>query len=278
MRYFQTAILLLSMFGLSACSMMQLSDNLAKGVIDNQDPQLVADALPAYLITMDGLIANWPNKTALLRSGASLYSAYGSLFVEEAERQQMHTEKALVYAQRAACEEHKNFCDLRTLSVPKIEQRLTKAKEKHVPSLYTLGTVWASYVQVHSDDWKAVADLARVQTLLEKVVFLDEGYEHGQANLYLAVLDSLLPAALGGQPERAQQYFQKAITLSDEKNLYAKVMYAQTYARMAFDQELHDTLLNEVLSAEAQAPGLTLQNTFAKQEAKRLLAESSDYF
>lgn len=278
MRYFQMAILLLSMSWLSACSMMQLSDNLAKGVIDNQDPQLVADALPAYLVTVDGLIANWPNKTALLRSGASLYSAYGSLFVEEAERQQIHTEKALAYAERAACEEHKDFCNLRTLSVPKIEERLTKAKTKHVPSLYTLGTVWASYVQVRSDDWKAVADLARVQTLLEKVVFLDEGYEHGQANLYLAVLDSLLPAALGGQPERAQQYFQKAITLSDGKNLYAKVMYAQTYARMAFDQELHDTLLNEVLSAEAEAPGLTLQNTFAKQEAKRLLAESSDYF
>lgn len=278
MRYVNIAMLLLSILGLSACSMMQLSDNLAKGVTDNQDPELVADALPAYLVTMDGLIANWPHKTSLLRSGASLYSAYGSLFVTDPERQQLHTSKALDYAQRAACEDHKNFCDVKSLSVPTIEERLQKAKVKHVPSLYTLGTVWASYIQTHSEDWEAVADLARVQTLLEKVVALDEGYEYGQANLYLAVLDSLLPAALGGQPERAKAYFEKAITLSQGKNLYAKVLYAQHYARMAFDQNLHDTLLQEVLEAEAQAPGLTLQNTFAKQEAKRLLAESADYF
>jgi len=277
-RYFKTMMLLLSLLGLSACSMMQLSDNLAKGVTENQDPDLVADALPAYLVTMDGLIANWPQKASLLRSGASLYSAYGSLFVQEPERQQLHTNKALHYAQRAACEDHKNFCDLGTLSAPRIEERLQKAKNKHVPSLYTLGTVWATYIQTHSEDWKAVADLARVQTLLEKVVALDESYEYGQANLYLAVLDSLLPAALGGQPERAKAYFEKAITLSEDKNLYAKVLYAQYYARMAFDQELHDTLLQDVLEAEAQAPGLTLQNTFAKQEAERLLAESADYF
>lgn len=278
MRYVNIAMLLLSILGLSACSMMQLSDNLAKGVTDNQDPELVADALPAYLVTMDGLIANWPHKTSLLRSGASLYSAYGSLFVTDPERQQLHTRKALDYAQRAACEDHKHFCDLKSLSVPTIEERLQKAKAKHVPSLYTLGTVWASYIQTHSENWEAVADLARVQTLLEKVVALDEGYEYGQANLYLAVLDSLLPAALGGQPERAKDYFEKAIGLSQDKNLYAKVLYAQHYARMAFDQDLHDTLLQEVLEAEAQAPGLTLQNTFAKQEAKRLLAESGDYF
>lgn len=278
MRYLKAAALLLGLWGLSACSMMQLSDNLAKGVTENQDPELVAEALPAYLVTMDGLIANWPHKAPLLRSGASLYSAYGSLFVEEAERQQLHTAKALGYAERAACEEHKNFCDLRSLSAPRIEERLAKAKTKHVPSLYTLGTVWASYIQTHSDDWKAVADLARVQALLEKVVELDEGYELGQANLYLAVLHNLLPAALGGHPEVAQTYFEKAIELSEGKNLYAKVLYAQHYARMAFDQELHDTLLTEVLEAEALAPGLTLQNTFAQQEAKRLLSESADYF
>jgi len=277
-RYFKTVMLLLSLWGLSACSMMQLSDNLAKGVTENQDPELVAEALPAYLVTIDGLIANWPQKASLLRSGASLYSAYGSLFVTEPERQQLHTQKALAYAQRAACVDHQRFCDVNNLSVPVIEERLQKAKAKHVPSLYTLGTVWATYIQTHSDDWKAVADLARVQTLLEKVVALDEGYEYGQANLYLAVLDSLLPAALGGQPERAQQYFEKAIQLSQGKNLYAKVLYAQHYARMAFDQELHDSLLQEVLEAKVQAPGLTLQNTFAQQEAKRLLAESADYF
>src|SRR5699024_9646784 len=145
-------MLLLSLLGLSACSMMQLSDNLAKGVTENQDPDLVADALPAYLVTMDGLIANWPQKASLLRSGASLYSAYGSLFVQEPERQQLHTNKALHYAQRAACEDHKNFCDLGTVSARRIKERLQKAKNTHVPTQHTLDTLKANDHQQHHDE------------------------------------------------------------------------------------------------------------------------------
>jgi hypothetical protein len=53
---------------------------------------------------------------------------------------------------------------------------------------------------------------------------------------------------------------------------------AQHYARMVFDQELHDQLLQTVLSDPADFPGLKLVNTLAKQQASMLLAESSDFF
>jgi hypothetical protein len=58
----------------------------------------------------------------------------------------------------------------------------------------------------------------------------------------------------------------------------AKVLYAQQYARLLFEQELHDRLLTEVLQANAKAEGLTLMNQFAKQQAEILLAESAEYF
>ena len=45
-----------------------------------------------------------------------------------------------------------------------------------------------------------------------------------------------------------------------------------------FDRELHDRLLNEVLAAPAEAPRLTLQNTFAKQRARALLDSADQYF
>jgi hypothetical protein len=45
-----------------------------------------------------------------------------------------------------------------------------------------------------------------------------------------------------------------------------------------FDQELHDGLLTEVLSAPADAPLYTLFNVLAKQEAQTLLATSKEYF
>ena len=58
----------------------------------------------------------------------------------------------------------------------------------------------------------------------------------------------------------------------------AKVFYAESYARMIFDRELHDRLLTEVLSADPQAPGLTLMNTIAQEQARALMESADDYF
>ena len=51
-----------------------------------------------------------------------------------------------------------------------------------------------------------------------------------------------------------------------------KVLMAKHYARIVFDRELHDSLLQQVLEAPAEQPGLTLVNTLAQAEAAKLLA------
>jgi hypothetical protein len=94
----------------------------------------------------------------------------------------------------------------------------------------------------------------------------------------LGVLETLLPAALGGRPEEGRRHFERAIELSGGRDLMAKVLLASEYARMAFDRELHDRLCREVLAASPEAPGLTLSNTLAQDRARRLLDSSDDYF
>ena len=84
--------------------------------------------------------------------------------------------------------------------------------------------------------------------------------------------------ALGGQPELGQQHFDKALVLSQQRNLMVKVYYAKNYARGIFDRELHDKLLNEVLRADIHAGTLTLSNVLAQQQAKILLQSADDYF
>jgi hypothetical protein len=83
---------------------------------------------------------------------------------------------------------------------------------------------------------------------------------------------------MGGKPELAQQHFLRAIELSEGKNLIAKVFYAESYAKPAFDRELYNRLLTEVIMADPQAPGLVLSNTLAQEKALQLLAEEADYF
>ena len=113
---------------------------------------------------------------------------------------------------------------------------------------------------------------------MERVVELDETYEYGSAHLYLGVMTTLLPPTLGGKPEEGRAHFERAIVLSQGRDLMAKVEYARRYARLVFDRALHDRLLNEVLQAPVTAPGLTLRNTLAQRAARDLLKSADKYF
>jgi glucose-6-phosphate-specific signal transduction histidine kinase len=94
----------------------------------------------------------------------------------------------------------------------------------------------------------------------------------------MAVMESLLPPTLGGKPELAKKHFDRAIELSNGKNLMAKVLYAEKYARLLFDRELHDELLQQVIDADAGSSDQVLINTLAKQKAAELLLDGDDYF
>ncbi|MBQ26004.1 TRAP transporter TatT component family protein [Alcanivorax sp.] len=276
--YWVPSLFFAAVITLQGCSLAHVDDNLPYGVLNNNDLQLVEDGLPTYLLMVDGLIENWPESESLLSSGADLYGAYAGLFVEEPERARKLSNKALDYGFRAACAHHKDYCDLRSLSVPEFESLLDDAGKGDVPVLFSLGGAWAGYIQQNTSDWNAVAELGRVEAIMARIVALDEGYQYGQAHMYLGVLNSILPASLGGKPEQAKAHFEEAVLLSDGKNLLAQVLYAEKYARLVFDRELHDSLLNEVLAADPDVHGLTLQNTYAQQQAEALLADADDYF
>ena len=80
---------------------------------------------------------------------------------------------------------------------------------------------------------------------------------------------------IGGDPERSRMHFERALELSNRSFLMVQTFYAATYGRMAFDKELHDSLLEEVLSFPIdQVPGNRLSNQIAKSRAKELLEEN----
>ena len=144
--------------------------------------------------------------------------------------------------------------------------------------MYAYASSWAGWIQAQSDDWAAIAELARVKALMEKVVELDAGYDEGAAVMYLGVFETLLPPAMGGRPEVGRRYFERAIEISGGRYLMAKVLYAEKYARLVFDRELHDALLSEVTDADPYGEALTLINLVAQDQAAALLKSADEYF
>jgi hypothetical protein len=255
-----------------------LAENISAAVLDQEDVQIVADGGPAYLIAIDGLIAGDPNNATLLLAGARLYSAYASGFVTDAARAKRLTLRAKTYGERMLCIQVQRLCDSATMPFDEYESRLTATTTDDVEALYGMGSAWASWIQVNSGDWNAIADIPKVQALMERVVELRPEHESGGAHLYLGVLYTLRPASMGGQPEIGRQHFESAIELSHGRNLTAKLLFARQYARLVFDRDLHDRLLTEVVNTDPKATGFTLSNVLAQEEARKLLADADDYF
>lgn len=276
-------LLSLALFNTGCSSMMSsatgnLAKNLAVSIQNHNDPDTVATALPAYLLMIDSFIESDPQNIQMLQSGAKLYAAYASTFVNELPRAQKLSQRSLDYALRAACLHDDRTCKFKNMPFETFSKTVQSIKMEGIETLFVLGQSWAVWLQANKEDWNAVAELPRVRLIMEQVMALDETYQKGSAHLYMGILQSLLPAALGGKPEIARQHFETAIQLSENKNLMARVSYAEHYARLVFNQALHDKLLKEVLEAKPEQPGLTLMNTLAQQKARQLLETGKDYF
>jgi hypothetical protein len=271
-------LIIIAFFSIQACSITNLPTNLSRSMMNQEDPELVRAAAPAYMLMLDALIETYPDDETFLIPAAKLYGAYAGVFSNDETQTQRMANRAKSYAQRALCENEEALCEALNNKLEDIQRELDDLDEDELPLIYTYASSWASWIQANSSDWDAVAQLPKVKMLFRWVLHYDTAYDHGTAQLYMGVLESQLPPSLGGQPDVAKLHFENAIQISKGQHLMAKVLYAQQYARLLFEQELHDRLLKEVLAADPKAEGLTLINQIAKQQAKALLAESAEYF
>jgi hypothetical protein len=274
----QLLTLLLAVY-ISGCVSMatdQLASNLTTAMLNQNDPEIVRSGAPAYLLLIDSLIEGDPTERGLLYAGAKLYGSYAGGLVSDPARKQRLTDKALDYAARGLCQETEKLCHSFKQPFQVFASNLEAVDPGEIEGIYLYATSWAGWIEAHSDDWNAIAELPKAKAMLAWVVDLDPAYEQGRAQLYLGVINSQVPPSLGGKPEIGRSHFESAMNYSNERDLIVKVEYARHYARLVFDQTLHDRLLNEVISADPVSPGLTLTNIIAQQQAEELLRD--DYF
>jgi hypothetical protein len=269
---------------LGACaSVMQsatndMAANLSAAIMNQDDPETVRDGAPAYLLMLDSFIEGSPDNAAMLAAAAELYAAYGVIFVEDRNRADRLTSRALSYGQQSLCASNNSACGIADLTFKEFEIVLEKLQKKDVASLFTFGLTQIAFIKVHSDDWGAMAKLPRVESALKRVQELDPQYQAVQTEHFLAVLNTIRPPALGGNFEAGKAHYERALALSSGKDMSINVDYARYYARTLYDRELHDRLLNDVLAGEPNQDGYTLFNTLAQREAQELLDAADDYF
>jgi hypothetical protein len=115
--------------------------------------------------------------------------------------------------------------------------------------------------------------------MMRRSLELDEGFYYGGPHIFMGIWFASRPAIAGGDLQKAQAHFLKALELGEGKFLMAYVYYADNYARRALDKELFVSTLEKVLATPADStPELTLLNTVAQQKAQELLVSVDELF
>lgn len=260
-----------------------LFDDLTNSFMQQRDVVIAEQGTPSFLLILDGLITHSPDNPSLLLAGAKAYASYNTAFVggSQPERNKILAAKAKDYAIRAMSLHSKAFAKVKDGTFDEFVTCLPTFGEKDVPFLFYTATSWAGWITANSSSWDAIAELPKVQSIIERVIELDEGFYYGTPNAFMGVLLTIRPPSMGGRPEEARTYFERAVELGEGKFLPTYVMYANSYAKLVYDEALFFRLLNTVLESPVDPePNLILINTLAQRQAREAIdkAVEDEYF
>lgn len=256
-----------------------LLEDVAKSANHQSDLKLIREGMPAYLMLIGGMVEAVPNNERLLITAAQAYASFASAFVQEKDQayaRELYT-KAKNYALSALRQiGFENPVGSEFDSFAKTLQTMDK---KDVPYIFWAASCWGSWISVSQSSMEALAELPRVELMMKRVLDLEEGFYYGGAHIFMGVLEASRPKIAGGDLNKAQNHFLKAIELGKGKFLMSRVYYAEYYARKAFDKKLFISTLQEVLDTPVNIePDLTLLNTVAHLKAQKLLNNVDEYF
>lgn len=253
-------------------------DNLSDAMLNQDDPELVRAGMPSYILLLDSFLQGEEDNPAILGAASAMYASYGAVFAAEPERAKRLTSKGRDYAERAICLTYSAACAWRGMPYDEFIVSLQGMRSDDADVLYDYGFAYLAYIQAHSDDWDALAELPQAEAVMQHYIDISGDATEPSAHNYLGTLMTVRPPALGGKQAQARGEFEKAIALSQGLDLSPRLEMLKGVARMLYDRELNDQLCEDILSASPYADGYTLTNVMAQEEAAVLCAEADDYF
>lgn len=290
-----------------ACDMGKFTVNTTSKVLARAQPairqeadyEMAARAIPASLKTVEGFHVVNPENETLTRILAEGYCQYATGFVEdewEVAELDRKFDEAEYHSQRAT----KMFMRCMGYGLELLGGDWDKALAGDVDSFNSRvagldadsrdGMLWtaiglAGAINQNKDDISMVAHLPKARALLERVVVLDDANggrdpaTRALPHIALASMAVALSKAMGGNPELADKHFKRAMELTENKFLLAKVFYARRYAVAVQNREVFHKSLVEVLETDpAVWPDQRLANEIAHRKARRYLKREKEWF
>ncbi len=281
---------------LSGCSVNRfavniLGDALADGgsvyAIDN-DPQLIREALPFGLKTFESLLQISPDHEGLLLAASRGFTAYAFILQHETEcddnLDSEQRRKRLVrirhlflrghdYALAGLAARHDSFVtQLRGNPHDAIEA----TGQADTPFLYWAGAALGGAISSSQSDLNLLADLPLAGALVQRVLELDESYDHGAAHEFFIAYEANRP---GGSTERARKHYRRALELSSGRRASVHLALAEAVAIKEQNLAEFRRLLADVMAVNPEKHlEFRLVNELARQRALWLEKHTEEFF
>lgn len=290
------AVLLVVAVFLSGCSVKRLAADVvgdaltgdSESFASDDDPDLIREAIPFGLKTIESLLASSPSHRGLLLSAAKGFTTYAYLLQDEADRleEQDHGRARLLrsrikrlylrgrdYALRGLELDHPGFEALLRRDQASV---LVKTTGEDAPFLYWAGVSWGGALSAGSDDLALVSDAPLFAALVRRVVDVHDRYEAGAAYEFLISYEASRP---GGSAGLAREHFRRALALTDTPRASLFVALAEGLSIKEQNLDEFKALLERALAVDPdREPKGRLVNVLAQRRARWLLARIPELF
>ncbi len=257
----------------------------------DEDPELVGDAVPFGLKTMEGLLESAPRHRGLLLGASSGFVQYAYGWVqmegdmvegkdlaratELRERARKLYLRARDYGLRGL---EVDFPGLRDALARDPKVSLARTKQEHVPLLYWTAMGWAGAMSLKVNDSDVSADQPIVEALARRALELDEGWGLGSIHEFFVSWESGR-SSIGGSFERAREHFDKALFFSKGRRALPYLTYAESESVAKQDKAQFRELLEKSLAIDVSRPDdQRLANLLAQKRARWQLGRLDELF
>jgi len=259
---------------------LSLVESQVVAMQEERDPELAKQAIPSNLKMLEGLLKHDPDNARILVNLAEGFCGYAFSFLEDTEPERASSlyARGRDYAARAITimtgrEKWKD------LSLDEWSRALNEVQASHQSALFWMGQCWGSWLTQNLDSVEAFSDIPRLEKLMNKVHDLNPSFHYAGPHLFLGAFYGGRSKLLGGKPEKSLYHFEKALKLTKNKYLLARLIFAKTYAVQNQNRELFEMQLQAILQAPDNLfPEQRLANQVARKKATKLLERIDELF
>lgn len=261
--------------------------------LSDNDPELIADALPFAIKTYESLLLAMPRHSRLRLRTGSLYVMYANAFLQSPaellpDEQYQQKDHLLKRSKNLYLRGRDMLLDglelkytgfLQALHKKEYDKAKKMVRIEDIDHLYWAGAGWLGAFAIDPFDMKLGITLPQAAALMERVRELDANYGNGSIDDFYVLYYGALPEYMGGSAAKAREHFEKALIASKGRSGSPFLSLATTISINEQKRDEFMSLLDKVMAIEPDSdPDNRLVHVINRRKAQWLKDHVDNFF